>query len=89
MSLSSIRDSKVLREYCKNLGREGMYNEVVELARQITQDNLIPQDVMKRAGEIRAIAMGAKCDMYWDEKVSLGFQRRLEKARHSNSNSKE
>ena len=83
MSIHAIRDAKVLRDYCKTLGREGMYKEIVELARQITEDELIPQDVMKRAGEIRAIAMGAKCDGYWDEKVSIGFHRRLEKARHA------
>jgi hypothetical protein len=73
-----------MRKYCAELGREGMYKKALEIAERMTDPKLIPQDVMKCVGEMKALAQGAKTDMYWDEKVDGGYQRLLNRARRDN-----
>ena len=84
MSLSQIEDAKHLRTYCERLGRVGMVEEIVRIARLIVENPEHGQAVMRNAGKIRAICMGAKCDGYWDEKQSQGFFDAVAHARHDN-----
>jgi hypothetical protein len=84
MSIQNIKDSKELQKYCETLGREGMYQRVIQIASQIQNEATTPQQVMMYAGEIKAIAIGSKCDTYWSEKVHHGYYRFLGEAEFKN-----
>lgn len=84
MSIQSIEDAKVLKKYCDKLGREGMTARIVELAKEIVESPLYGQKVMEKAGMIRAICTGAKCDGYWDEKQEIGRHKMVWEARENN-----
>ena len=73
MSIRSIEDAKILKDYCKKIGREGMGDEVSSLAKQIVEAGGDYPKVMRLAGQIRAITTGAQVDIYFGEKVGLGF----------------
>lgn len=77
MSIRNIEQAKVLKEYCSKLGREGMYEKVVQLAREIIEFDKTRDfvEIMGNAGKIRAITTGSQCDYYFGEKVDAGFQK--------------
>lgn len=84
MRIQNIRDSKELQKYCDKKGREGMYQEALALAKEILDDEKSPQQVMALVGEMKALAIGSKCDGYWNEKVEHGYYRFINKASYQN-----
>lgn len=85
MSIQNIKDSKILQKYCDNLDRKGMYEKAIEIAKQILEGNKTPQEVMHHVGEMKALAIGSRCDCYWDEKVQHGYRRFIDHAEHQNT----
>lgn len=83
MSIQSIEDGKVMREYCKKLGREGVALRIKELAAEIMKGEGEYQSTLKYAGMIRALAMGCKWDTYWDEKQHIGFYNMIGEAKQN------
>ena len=79
MSIQNIEEAKVLKEYCNNIGREGMGDTVIKIAKEIIDlgDKGEYVEIMKKVGEIRAISTGANCDCYFSEKVRMGFTNML------------
>lgn len=73
MSIQSIEESKVLREYCAKLGREGVGKRIMELGKKIAEGEGAYQETLKVAGMIRALTIGCKWDSYWDEKQRMGY----------------
>lgn len=82
--IRSIEEGKVMREYCKKLGREGVARRIIEIATEIVKEEGAYQSTLKQAGMIRALAMGCKFDSYWDEKQFLGYQDMICEATQSN-----
>lgn len=90
MSIRSIEEAKILKEYCKKLGREGMGEVIVALAKDIIANENDYVMAMRIAGNIRAITTGAQCDSYFGEKVNIGFSDMYWRARGNlNKNSNE
>jgi hypothetical protein len=85
MSIQNIKDSKTLQKYCDKLGREGMYEMVLDIANKILIEDKTPQEVMMYVGEIKALAIGSKCDGYWNEKVEHGYHRFINHAEYENT----
>lgn len=85
MSIQSLENGKVLRAYCKLLGREGVAKLIKQIAKSIAEgDGEEYQSTLKKAGMIRALALGAQVDTYWGDKQSIGFQMMVEEAhRHT------
>lgn len=73
MSIYRLQQSKILREHGKRLGRAGMSQRVFDLVDKF-MENRTYKNAMNLAGRLQAIAMAARCDCYWDEKVRGGFQ---------------
>lgn len=71
--IRSIENGKIMREYCRLLGREGVAKRIIELAEEIVKQEGAYQNTLKNAGKIRALAMGANVDSYWGEKQLIGF----------------
>jgi len=73
MAIEAIENSKKLRAYCKNLGREGVAKRIIEISKEIVEGKGAYQSTLINAGKIRALAMGANEDCYWGEKQNHGF----------------
>lgn len=84
MSIRNIEESRILQKYCDKLDREGMYAKAIEIAKEILDGNKSPQEVMSCVGKMKALAIGSKCDCYWNEKVNIGYRRFLETAEYQN-----
>lgn len=75
MSIHSLKISKELRKQGERLGRAGLSERVFTLVDEFNQEHVRSyKNAMVLAGKLKAIAMAAKADGYWDEKVSMGFQ---------------
>lgn len=83
MSIQAIQDAKILRQYCKKLGREGVAKRIVEIAKEIVANEGANVITLRNAGKIRAICTGCGYDIYWDEKQELGRQDMVWEAEHS------
>lgn len=73
MSLHHLEDAKKLRAYCAQLGRRGVAERIIEIAKNIVEGKGAYITTLKNAGRIRALCIGAKWDHYWDEKQFLGY----------------
>ncbi len=82
MAIKSIEDSKILRNYCETLRREGVAIKIIELAKEIVKQEGAYQSTIINAGKIRALAMGCNYDGYWGEKQSIGFENMVCEAKH-------
>jgi hypothetical protein len=82
MAIQAFEDAKIMREYCRKLGRRGVAERIIELAQKIVSKEGAYQETLKCAGEIRMLTTGCKWDCYWDEKQMLGQQRMLEEAEY-------
>ena len=80
MSIQNIKDSKVLQKYCKKLDRKGMYDKALELAKEMLDEEKTPQEVMSLVGMMKGLAIGSKCNGYWNEKVEHGYQIFIDRA---------
>jgi hypothetical protein len=82
MSIQDIKNRKILKTYCKKIGREGVAEKVIDIAKGIVANGVEGKyiDVMIKAGMIRAITTGATEDCYFGEKVGKGFYDMLEVA---------
>ena len=79
MAIQSIEDSKTLRKYGLKIGRQGIAQEVIAICKKVAdEENYI--ESIKALGELHALALACKFDDYWDEKRTVGFYRRIEKA---------
>lgn len=74
MAIQSIEDSKILRAYCRKLGRKGIAERIIEIAKDIVKGDDAYVSTIKNAGKIRALAMACREDSYWDEKQGMGFR---------------
>lgn len=81
MSILHIQWSKDLRKYCEKLGRAGMYNRAKEIAEWMLKEDRTPQEVMMAVGKLQALAVGSKCDGYWNEKVQHGYHQFLDESK--------
>jgi len=82
MPIRSIEDAKILRAYCKKLGREGVAKRIIEIAGEIMKQEGAYQSTLKNAGKIRALCTGCGWDHYWGEKQELGRQDMVWEAKH-------
>jgi len=82
MGIRYFEDAKIMRDYCEKLGRKGVGERIIEIAKKIVSQEGAYQETLKCAGEIRMLTTGCKWDCYWDEKQSLGQQRMLEEAEY-------
>lgn len=73
MAIQHIEDAKVLKAYCAELGRKGVAERIIEIAKEIVKGEGAYQSTLRNAGKIRALAMGAQVDSYWGEKQHGGF----------------
>lgn len=89
MAIRSIENAKIMREYCAKLGRKGVAERIIELAKQIIEGEGAYQETLKLAGEIRMLTVGCKWDTYWDEKQAIGQARMLEEAHYPSRHRKD
>lgn len=80
MAIQNIENGKIMRAYCKKLGREGVAKRIIEIAEEIVKQEGAYQSTLRNAGKIRMLTIGCKWDCYWDEKQYLGQQDMLEEA---------
>lgn len=81
MAIRQIEDAKVLRSYCRKLGRQGVAERIIEIAHEIVKGEGAYQSTIIAAGKIRALAVACKEDSYWDEKQSHGFTQMVYEAK--------
>lgn len=75
MSIRSLEQSKKLRLEGKRLGRAGLAERVFTLVDEFNrEENRSYKNAIVLAGKLKAIAQACKCDGYWDEKCSVGFE---------------
>lgn len=74
MAIQNIEDSKILKAYCKKLGREGIALRIIEIAKEIVKEEGAYVSTIINAGKIRALAIACRVDCYWDEKQQRGFR---------------
>jgi len=82
MSIRDLENSKVLRKYGAQLGRKGIAERIIELAKEIEVGDGAYQSTLRNAGKIRALCVAAKYDTYWDEKQGIGYHDMIEEARY-------
>lgn len=86
--IQSIKEAQELKTYCKSIGREGMGDIVSELAKKMVDCGGDYVELMKLAGQVRAITTGVKCDCYFGEKVNMGFTTMYYQAKDFNNKTK-
>lgn len=84
MALQHIEDAKVLRAYCSKLGRDGVAERIIEIAKDIVKGEGAYQSTIRNAGMIRALVTGCGFDCYWEEKAELGRQDMMYEAEKMN-----
>lgn len=67
--MSGSTKNAALKAWGKRVGRAGMSQAALDA---IAGDHSF-KDVMRIAGELKAIAIAAQCDNYWNEQVERGF----------------
>lgn len=72
MSIFDIERAKVMKKWGDEVGREGMYERALEVAKWMLDESRSPQEVMKGVGKMAMIATASNCDCYWSEKVHMG-----------------
>lgn len=77
MSTMDLAWAKELRKHGDRIGREGMSQAVIKAIDEFDGSYI---GAMILAGRCKAIAQAAKCDSYWDEKVSIGFHKEVDTA---------
>lgn len=75
MAIRHLEESKLLRNEGGRLGRSGMSERIISI---ISGFDGSYKDAMRVAGAIKAIAIAAKCDDYWDEQVQRGYYQEIE-----------
>lgn len=73
MSIRHLEIAKRLKIQGKRLGRAGMAERVLTLVDEFNKHRTY-KNAICLAGKLKAIAMAAKADGYWDEKCSSGFE---------------
>lgn len=73
MSIRDIQISKDLRKFGSKLGRAGLSELALKVAKEMIEDGSYKRAIAG-AGELHAIALAARYDSYWDEKSCKGFQ---------------
>lgn len=76
MTILHLEEAKELRKQGDRLGRAGMSQRVLNLVNEFNKDQTY-KGAMQLAGELKAIAIAAKCDDYWNEQVTKGYRREL------------
>ena len=76
MSIRDLELAKELRQQGERLGREGLSQRSITVVREFNKDPSY-KAAMILAGRMKAIAQAAKCDGYWSEIVSRGFEPEL------------
>lgn len=59
------------RERFEKIGREGVAQRIIQIAREIVEANSYKRAVAG-AGQMRVLAGIAECDSYWNEMLSRG-----------------
>ena len=77
MAIIHLKEAKALREQGSRLGRAGMSRRVIHLVKDFIENDGSYKGAMKLAGRLKAIAIAAKCDSYWDEMVGRGYDPEL------------
>lgn len=76
MSIQSLKDSKILRQAFERFGRAGISERIEQLVLEFSKEPSYYKAI-HLAGRLRALAMAACADGYWNEKQSIGFQAEL------------
>jgi len=80
MAIKSIEDGKTMQKYCESLGRKGVAEKIIKIAKEIVEQKGAYQTTLINAGKIRMLAIGCKFDLYWDEKQGIGGQKMVSEA---------
>ena len=76
MAIQSIENSKTMRKYGLEIGRQGIAQTVIEICKKVAEEENYIESI-KALGELHAIALACKFDDYWEEKRLTGFYRRV------------
>lgn len=82
MSIRSIEESKTLREAGKILGRAGVSERAIEIAKEIAAN---PGDyfrAVKGIGQMHALFVACRFDTYWTEKRNSGYYDEFYRCEH-------
>jgi len=79
MSIQSIKNSKTLKAYGKNLGRQGIAEMAIGICRDVHLGGDYKEAIVA-LGKLRALSEACKYDQYWEEKMLDGFNKMLERA---------
>ncbi|MGI9504732.1 MAG: hypothetical protein ACR2RE_16945 [Geminicoccaceae bacterium] len=77
MAIRHLEESKNLRAQGARIGRAGMSQRVQRLLLAYLEAGGGYKSAMILAGQMRALAVAAKCDDYWNEQVSKGWTREI------------
>lgn len=72
MGIKTLEDSKILRDSFKRFGRPGISERIQRLAVEFAKEPTYFKAI-HLAGRLRALALAARADSYWDEKQGIGF----------------
>lgn len=73
MPIQSIENAKHLKKYGAKLGRQGIAERIIEIAKEIVDGKGAYITTIRNAGKIRALAIACGADGYWEEKQFLGY----------------
>ncbi len=72
MTIEALKNSKDLKIAGKKLGRAGISERALQIAKEIVEDGSYKRAV-KGVGQMKALAMACAFDDYWQEKRDDGF----------------